>query len=118
MVSSGLNTADLVFKILAKRHFRSPAGCQVRITLICQQKTTVILLSAEGRFLAALYGAKVSSDGKFTLCRVLPGKYFALVDVDSDAQDAERSPWLTRKTELVVNRNGENLALELIARHQ
>ena len=61
---------------------------------------------------ALAYTQDVAPSGYFDFPRILPGKYWALVVVDSDAA----SRWLTRKTEVDVDVTVANLSLELIAK--
>src|SRR5229473_8123345 len=57
-------------------------------------------LPISDRLLLALgYSADVATDGTFSLLHVLPGKYWAVVRVDSDGT----TKWSTRKVEVNVD---------------
>jgi hypothetical protein len=77
-----------------------------------QAAPKVMLLSAADRFLLALgYSADVAADGTFVLSRVLPGKSWAVVTVDSDGT----TKWSTRKVEVNVDGDVNGLSPELFA---
>lgn len=70
----------------------------------------VFLLDADQFFTASAYTADVSPDGSFEFARVLPGKYWAVVNVDcpSDAR------CLTKKVAVDVDSNVSGLSLTLV----
>lgn len=75
-----------------------------------QSAPKVMLVSAADRFLLALgYSADVATDGTFTLLHVLPGKYWAVVAVDSDGT----ARWSTRKVEVNVDGDVTDIIPEL-----
>jgi len=77
-----------------------------------QAAPKVMLVSAADRFLLALgYSADVATDGTFTLLHVLPGKYWAVVRVDSDGT----TKWSTRKVEVNVDGDVTGISPELFA---
>jgi hypothetical protein len=72
----------------------------------------VMLVSAAERFLLMLgYSADVATDGTFTLLHILPGKYWAVVTVDSD----DTTKWSTRIIEVNVDGDVSDLSPELFA---
>ena len=71
----------------------------------------VVLLTADGSFLGPAYAQDVSSDATFNIQTVLPGTYWALVDVDADSGQVR---WSTVKTEVVVSGDIDHLSLSLI----
>jgi len=72
----------------------------------------VALLSAEPFSFLLAYSQDVAPSGAFYFPKVLPGKYWAIVTVDSDSV----SNWLTRKAEVALDVGVSDLSLELIAK--
>jgi hypothetical protein len=72
----------------------------------------VVLLSSEPSSSLLAYTQDVAPSGYFDFPQVLPGKYWAFVDVDSDTS----SKWLTRKVEVNVDARVANLSLVLIVK--
>lgn len=110
-VASGRSRSDLEFEVppestfsvrghvLASNGEALPPGCKV------------LLLRAEFPLSFLLsYTQDVARDGSFDFLHLLPGKYWALVMVDSDAAPC----WLTKKTEIEVNADIDGLWLDLL----
>jgi len=77
-----------------------------------QAAPKVMLVSAADRFLLALgYSADVATEGTFTFLHVLPGKYWAVVTVDSNGT----TKWSTRKVEVNVDGDVTGISPELFA---
>lgn len=71
---------------------------------------SVFLLNVDRLSFLVGYSADVGPMGRFEFPKVLPGKYWAFVGVDSDVA----AHWLTRKSEVHVNTAIPNLSLELV----
>lgn len=70
-----------------------------------------VFLVEEGQFSpGTLFMADVSQDGSFEFPRVFPGKYWAVVDVESDSG----AKWFTKKVSISVNNNVSGLSMTLI----
>jgi hypothetical protein len=74
-------------------------------------KASVILISAEQPFSLLIYLHDVAPDGSFAIPKVLAGKYWGFVDVESDTAGTK---WSTRKVQVTVEKNVTNLHLALI----
>lgn len=70
----------------------------------------VLLLRADRLSSTASYDQGARTDGSFDVSRVLPGKYWAFVTIDSDAA----AHWLTRKAEVDVSSDVGDVSLELV----
>ena len=70
----------------------------------------ILLFSAEQVFVDLLYRQDVALDGSFRFPNVLPGKYWAIVNVDAD----DNAKWLTTKVEVDVENDVSGLSLTLI----
>lgn len=70
----------------------------------------VFLLNADPLSFLVSYSVDVDPSGSFEFRRVLPGRYWTFVGVDSDAAPN----WLTRKAEVEVNATVSGLSLELV----
>ena len=84
--------------ILIPKNSALPAECKV------------FLLNTDVLSFLVSYSMDVDPSGSFEFRRVLPGKYWAFVGVDSDAAPN----WLTRKAEVEVNATVSGLSLELV----
>ncbi len=112
-VNSGQNISDLIFRIPVQQAFSVSGVISLSDDSRLPNNTKVILLSADRPFQGPAYGQDVSSDGTFILPRVLPGKYWAFLDVDSDS-DSSKTKWSTIKSELLVDGNIDRVSLSLI----
>ena len=112
-VNSGQNISDLIFRIPVEQTFSVSGVVSLSNNSKVPDNTKVILLSADRPFQGPAYRQDVSSDGTFILPRVLPGKYWAFLDVDSDS-DSSDTKWSTIKSELLVDGNVDHLLLSLI----
>ena len=70
-----------------------------------------MLLSADRFLLALSYVQEVTADGTFTFPKVLTGKYWAIVDVESSGD----TKWSTKKAEVNVDGDIRDLSLDLTA---
>lgn len=70
----------------------------------------VLLLRADSFSFTASYDQDIGTDGSFNVPRVLQGKYWAFVMIDSDAAPQ----WQTRKAEVDVSSDVDNVSLELV----
>jgi hypothetical protein len=109
-VKEGQINPELRFKIPNQPAFPVSGNVLVSKESAFPDGSKVILWSAEPLSFHLAYSQNVSPDGSFVLAKVLPGKYWAFVTVDSDTS----SSWQTRKAELDVNVRVTNLSLELI----
>jgi hypothetical protein len=71
-----------------------------------------ILISSDRPFQGPTYEQEVAPDGTFTFPKVLPSKYWALLDIDADTDSSIK--WSTIKTELLVNGNVDHASLILM----
>jgi hypothetical protein len=72
-------------------------------------KVKVMLMSASQPLLA--YTADTATGGSFVFNQVLPGEYWAIVNIDASVE----SKWSTRKALVEVGGDITQLSLELIA---
>lgn len=110
-VASAETVSHLLFKVPGRQTF-TVSG---KIAAFNKSKLRVepkVMLASADEFLFALgYSADVAADGTFVLHEVLPGKYWAVVIVDSDGT----TKWSTRKVEVNVDGDVGGLDLELLA---
>jgi len=111
-VGIGQDSANLVFKIPAQELFSVAGAVSSPNNSPLPANTKVILIAADGSFVGPAYGQDVSTNGSFVIPAVLPGKYWALLDVDS--ADSENTKWSAIKTELTVTGSIDHLSLTLI----
>jgi len=76
-----------------------------------QAEPKVMLLGADRFLLALSYVQEVTADGTFTFPKVLTGKYWAIVDVESSGD----TKWSTKKVEVNVDGDIRDLSLDLTA---
>jgi hypothetical protein len=104
--------SHLLFKVPSRQTYTVGGKISAFNKSTRQVEPKVMLLSAADRFLLALgYSADVAADGAFVLHQVLPGRYWAVVTVDSDGT----TKWSTRKVEVNVDGDVSDLNLELFA---
>jgi hypothetical protein len=111
-VKSGQANSALVFNVPTQPTFSVSGTVLVSNKSAVPTGSKVILLSAEPLSFLQAYSQDIPPNGAFEFAQVLPGKYWALVTVDSD----DTSKWLTRKVEVDVDVRTTNLSLELIAK--
>ncbi len=104
--------SELVFDVPTQSAFSVSGTVRASNKLELPAECKVILLSAEPFSFLLAYSQDVGPSGYFEFPNVLPGKYWALVTVDSDGT----SSWLTRKAEVDVSADVAEESLELIAR--
>lgn len=114
VIKPGQSSPDIVFTIPTQQTFSVAGVVSTPNNSHQPAETKVILISADQPFLALAYAQDVAPDGTFLFSRVLPGRYWAFVDVDSDSTDSGRPKWLTRKTELVIDGNVSHFSVPLI----
>jgi hypothetical protein len=114
IVKPGQTISDIEFKIPLQETFSVAGGISTPNNSHLPAGIKVVLISANQPFLALLYAQDVAPDGTFSFPKVLPGRYWGFVDVDSDSDDSARPKWLTRKIELLIDGNLGNLSLPLI----
>lgn len=111
-VAPGETVPRLLFKVPSRQTYTVGGKISAFNKSKRQVEPKVMLLSAADRFLLALgYSADVATNGTFALLHVLPGKYWAVVMVDSDGT----TKWSTRKVEVNVDGDVTDLSLELSA---
>ncbi len=111
-VAPGETVSNLLFKVPSRQTYTVGGKISAFNKSKGQAEPKVMLLSAADRFLLALgYSADVATDGTFALLHVLPGKYWAVVIVDSDGT----TKWSTRKVEVNIDGDVTGLSLELSA---
>jgi hypothetical protein len=104
--------SHLLFKVPSRRTYTVSGKISAFGKSKRQAEPKVMLVSAADRFLLALgYSAEVAGDGTFVLRQVLPGKYWAVVTVDSDGP----KKWSTRKIEVNVDSDVTSISLEFLA---
>jgi hypothetical protein len=109
-VIAGQFNPELMFKIPIQPAFSVSGSVLVSKESALPDGCKVILWGAEPLSFHLAYSQNVSPGGSFDFAKVLPGRYWAFVSVDSDTS----STWLTRKAEVNVNVRVTNLTLELI----
>jgi hypothetical protein len=110
-LTSGDSKTDLFFNIPLQPTFSIRGTVQTSNNAPLPPETKVFLMNPDLSALVA-YAEDVDVTGFFKFPAVLPGKYWAMVGVDSDP--ASKSRWTTRKTEVQVNGVVDDLCLELI----
>jgi hypothetical protein len=104
-VKDGQANSELAFDVPRQPTFSISGTVLVSPKAALPTECKVALLSADSLSSALAYTQEVAPNGSFDFPRVLPGKYWAFVIVDSDAA----SNWLTRKAEVDVDASGANL---------
>ncbi len=110
-VKSGQSTPDVVFKIPSQSTFSVAGAVATPNGSPLPAGAKVMLIHAEPPFLAVVYDQDVAQDGKFSLAKVLPGRYWAFALCDFDSAESGKAKWWTWKTELKVDGNVSNLSL-------
>jgi len=103
---------DILFRIPPQQTFSVTGKIATSDNSPLPPNTKAILLTADA-FVGPMYGQEVSRDGSFAIPKVLPGKYWALLDVESESSEVK---WSTIKTEVVVGGDVQDLSLTLIPR--
>jgi hypothetical protein len=111
-VTSGRANSDLVFNVPPQPTFSVSGTVLASNKSALPPECKVALMRTDPSSFALAYRQDIAPSGYFGFPRILPGKYWAVVVVDSDAA----SRWLTRKTEVNVDVTVANLSLELIAK--
>lgn len=107
---SGQARSDLVFVVPPQPTFSVSGNVQVPHKSVLPAESKVLLLSADPSSFFLGYSRDVDPSGSFEFGRVLPGKYWAFVVVDS----GDAAKWLTRKAEVEVNVTVSGLSLDLV----
>jgi hypothetical protein len=107
---SGQTRQDLAFKIPPQPTFSVTGHVHVPQRSVLPAESEVLLVSADPSSFMLGYSRDVDPSGSFDFTRVLPGRYWAFVGVNSE--DAVN--WLTRKAEVEVNVTVSGLSLELV----
>jgi hypothetical protein len=100
LIRSDQISPDILFRIPAQLNFSVAGVISTPNNAHLPANVKVMLISADQPFLALAYAGDVAPDGTFSFPKVLPGRYWSFVDVDSDSGESGRPKWLTRKTEL------------------
>lgn len=109
-MTPGETVSHLLFKVPSSRTYAVGGKISAFSKSKRQAEPKVMLVGTADPFLLALgYSANVDEDGTFIVRQVLPGKYWALVTVDSDGT----TKWSTRKVEVNVDADVTDLSLEL-----
>jgi len=111
-IAPGQIKADLVFKIPPQKMFSVAGSVSTSNNSPLPAKSRVLLLSMDQPFMTLAYEGDIGANGSFTLPKVLSGRYWAILDVDFDSA---APGWSTRKIELVVDKDVNDLPLVLIA---
>jgi len=112
-VNPGEIVSDVIFKIPVQETFSVSGVVSLSDNSPLPANLKIILISSDQPFQGPVYGEDVAQNGAFVFPRVLPGRYWALSDVNTDA-DSGNAKWSTIKTELVVNGNVDHTSLLLI----
>ena len=102
---------DLLFKIPPQQTFSFEGKVATSNNSPLPPNTKVVLLTADDSFLGPMYGQEIALDGSFVVPKVLSGRYWALLDVESESSKVK---WSTIKTEVVVSGDVQNVLLTLI----
>jgi hypothetical protein len=109
-IKAGQQISHLLFKVIARKPY-SVSGRISNFNKAQRQAAPKVFLFGSNRLLfACSYQEEVAPDRTFTFPQVLPGKYWAIVDVDSGG-----TKWLTKKVSVDVEGNIQDLTLELLA---
>jgi hypothetical protein len=100
----------LTFKIPFQRTFSVRGNVLTSNKLVLPPQSEVLLMNADPSSFLVAYSQDVDTRGFFSFPSVLPGRYWALVGVDSDAA----TNWATKKIEVEVRGPVGSLPLELI----
>jgi hypothetical protein len=112
-VDEGQTISHLLFTVVGQKAYTVSGKISDFSKGQRQAQPKVLLLSADRLLLAPSYEQEVVPDGTFSFPQVLPGKYWAIVDVASNSDS--NTKWSTRKIEVEVDGNVQDLSLELIA---
>ncbi len=112
-ISEGQQISHLLFKVAPQKTYTVSGKISDFSKRQRQARPKVLLLNAGRLLLAQSYEQEVTSDGAFSFPQVLPGKYWAIVDIESDSDS--NTKWSTRKVEVDVDGNVRDLSLELIS---
>ena len=110
-IRAGQSVPDLTFTIPSQPTFSVSGTVSVAAGARLPQKASVILTSAEQPFSPLIYLHDIASSGSFVFPKVLAGKYWGIVDVESDTGGRK---WLTRKIQITVDRKVTDLHLALM----
>jgi hypothetical protein len=113
-IRAGRDVSGLVLRIRPQPTFSVKGVLSTSNNSRLPTDAKVILVSVEQPFFALDYAAEVSPNGSFDFPKVLEGRYWTFVDVDSDGGSSGVPSWLTRKTELLVDRNVTDVSLVMI----
>ena len=112
-IHPGQVVSDLVLKIYPQPTFSVRGAVSTSNNSRMPPDAKVILVSGDQPFLALAYAAEVAPNGSFAFPKVLAGRYWSFVDVESDPGGSGKPRWLTRKSELLVDRNFTDVPLVL-----
>ena len=111
-VKNGEANSTLVFTVPSQPTFSVSGTVHASHNSARPAECKVALMSTDPLSFALTYAQDVAPDGSFEFPQVLPGKYWAIVAIDS----ADASNWLMRKAQVDVDASVANLALQLIAK--
>jgi hypothetical protein len=112
-INEGQQISHLLFKVVAQKTYTVSGKISDFSKRQRQAEPKVLLLNADRLLLAQSYEQEVAPDGTFNFPQVLPGRYWAIVDVESTGDTSTK--WSTRKVEVDVDGSIRDLSLELIA---
>jgi hypothetical protein len=108
---SGEARSDLLFTVPPQPVFSVAGSVLISKKAVLPAECEVLLLNVDPLSVLVSYTTHVESSGYFEFPQVLPGEYWAFVEVN----DSDSAPhWLTRKIEVDVNAAINDLSLELI----
>jgi hypothetical protein len=108
-LKSGQQIENLLLKVPFQPSYSVSGTVAVPEKFDSELQAKVLLFDAEQVFLGLIYRQDLSPGVSFRFPQVLPGKYWAIVMVESD----DNSKWLTKKVEVDVDNNVSGLALTL-----
>ena len=106
----GQSPSDLAFNVPLQPTFSVSGNVRLPSKAGLPTESKVLLVSADPASFLVGYSRNVDSGGTFDFPRVLPGKYWAFVGVDSEVA----ANWMTRKVEVDVSVAVSGLSLELV----
>jgi hypothetical protein len=109
-VKSGQVRSDLTLDVSSQPTFSVSGNVHIPNKSSMPAESKVFLISADPLSFLVGYSKEVNPSGSFESSRVLAGKYWAFVGVESDSAPH----WLTRKSEVQVDATISGLSLELI----
>ncbi|HWZ96634.1 MAG TPA: hypothetical protein VN025_02645 [Candidatus Dormibacteraeota bacterium] len=109
-VTAGRSNPLLTLEVPIQNTFSITGKVQLRNASTLPEDCRVFLLNADHELFVLSYSQNIGPNGSFTIPRVISGKYWAFVEIESD----NSLEWQTKKMEVEVTENIANLSLQLV----